>query len=175
MSQLWPFHNAASGITRYLVRAFGVGSAAQGASLFRYLKNSGDIRRPSRTLTNDRRECAVGAVGGPQTIRRFPADRPSRAALRHQPREWAGTPIGLTLIEFKIIALLALRVGEDVSYWEIYDLVHGKDFSVGYVDEGYRPTFALKRIRKKLRAVDPEFEHIQNYAGFGYRYHRSAG
>jgi hypothetical protein len=42
---------------------------------------------------------------------------------------------------------------------------------------GYRPnvrTF-INRIRKKLRAVDPEFEHIQNYAGFGYRYHRSAG
>jgi two-component system, OmpR family, response regulator ChvI len=90
---------------------------------------------------------------------------------------WAGAPIDLTLTEFKIIALLALRVGEDVSYREIYDLVHGKDFSAGYGDEGYRPnvrTF-IKRIRKKLRAVDPEFEHIQNYAGFGYRYHRNSG
>jgi two-component system response regulator ChvI len=90
---------------------------------------------------------------------------------------WAGTPIGLTLTEFKILALLARRVGEDVSYREIYDLVHGKNFSAGYGDEGYRPnvrTF-IKRIRKKLRAVDPEFEHIQNYTGFGYRYHRTAG
>jgi two-component system response regulator ChvI len=90
---------------------------------------------------------------------------------------WAGKPIDLTLTEFKILALLARRTGEDVSYREIYDLVHGKNFAAGYGDEGYRPnvrTF-IKRIRKKLRAVDPDHEHIQNYAGFGYRYHRSAG
>jgi two-component system, OmpR family, response regulator ChvI len=85
---------------------------------------------------------------------------------------WAGTPIDLTLTEFKIVALLALRTGEDVSYREIYDLVHGKNFVAGYGDEGYRAnvrTF-IKRIRKKLRDVDPEFEHIHNYAGFGYRW-----
>jgi two-component system response regulator ChvI len=85
---------------------------------------------------------------------------------------WAGTPINLTLTEFKIVALLALRIGEDVNYREIYDLVHGKDFVAGYGGEGYRAnvrTF-IKRIRKKLREVDSEFEHIHNYAGFGYRW-----
>ncbi len=90
---------------------------------------------------------------------------------------WAGTPIELTLTEFKIVALLARRAGEDVSYREIYDLVHGKNFAAGYGDEGYRPnvrTF-IKRIRKKLRAIDPDCEQIENYAGFGYRYRRSAG
>jgi two-component system, OmpR family, response regulator ChvI len=89
---------------------------------------------------------------------------------------WDGMPVDLTLTEFKIVALLAQRTGEDVSYREIYDLVHGRNFVAGYGDEGYRPnvrTF-IKRIRKKLRAVDPEHEHIQNYAGFGYRYHRTA-
>jgi two-component system response regulator ChvI len=90
---------------------------------------------------------------------------------------WAGTPIDLTLTEFKIVALLARRVGEDVPYREIYDLVHGKNFSASHGDEGYRPNIRtfIRRIRKKLRAVDPEFEHIQNYAGFGYRYQRIAG
>jgi hypothetical protein len=29
---------------------------------------------------------------------------------------WSGTPLDLALTEFKIIALLALRTGEDVSY-----------------------------------------------------------
>jgi two-component system response regulator ChvI len=85
---------------------------------------------------------------------------------------WEGTPIDLTLTEFKIIALLAVRTGEDVSYREIYDLVHGKDFASGYGDEGYRPnvrTF-IKRIRQKFHDVDPGFTHIQNYPGFGYRY-----
>jgi two-component system response regulator ChvI len=89
---------------------------------------------------------------------------------------WAGRPIDLTLTEFKIIARLALRAGEDVSYREIYDLVHGKDFVAGSGDNGYRAnvrTF-IKRIRKKLRDVDPECENIHNYTGFGYRYHWTA-
>jgi two-component system response regulator ChvI len=85
---------------------------------------------------------------------------------------WKGTPLDLTLTEFKIVALLALRTGEDVGYREIYDLVHGKDFIAGYGAEGYRAnvrTF-IKRIRKKFRDVDAEFDQIHNYAGFGYRW-----
>jgi two-component system response regulator ChvI len=85
---------------------------------------------------------------------------------------WSRVPIDLTLTEFKIIAVLAQRTGEDVSYREIYDLVHGENFAAGHGDQGYRTnvrTF-IKRIRKKLRDVDPEREHFQNYAGFGYRW-----
>ncbi len=85
---------------------------------------------------------------------------------------WAGQALDLTLTEFKIVALLALRTGEDVSYREIYDLVHGKNFIAGYGTEGFRAnvrTF-IKRIRKKFRDTDTEFDHIHNYAGFGYRW-----
>jgi two-component system response regulator ChvI len=85
---------------------------------------------------------------------------------------WAGTALDLTLTEFKIVALLALRTGEDVSYREIYDLVHGKNFVAGYGADGFRAnvrTF-IKRIRKKFRDADSEFDHIHNYAGFGYRW-----
>jgi two-component system, OmpR family, response regulator ChvI len=85
---------------------------------------------------------------------------------------WRGDFVDLTLTEFKIVALLALRAGEDVGYREIYDLVHGKDFAAGYGAEGYRAnvrTF-IKRIRKKFRDIDGEFDHILNYAGFGYRW-----
>ncbi len=85
---------------------------------------------------------------------------------------WREREIDLTLTEFKIIALLALRANEDVNYREIYDLVHGKDFAAGYGAEGYRAnvrTF-IKRIRKKFRDVDDSFDHIHNYAGFGYRW-----
>lgn len=85
---------------------------------------------------------------------------------------WEGNPLDLTLTEFKIVALMALRADEDVGYREIYDLVHGKDFVAGYGDDGYRAnvrTF-IKRIRKKFRDVDPEFDQIHNYAGFGYRW-----
>lgn len=85
---------------------------------------------------------------------------------------WAGRTLDLTLTEFKILTLLAENAGEDVGYRDIYDLVHGKDFIAGHGAEGYRAnvrTF-IKRIRKKFRDVDPGFDHIQNYAGFGYRW-----
>jgi two-component system, OmpR family, response regulator ChvI len=85
---------------------------------------------------------------------------------------WSGETVDLTLTEFKILALLAEKAGQDVGYREIYDLVHGKDFVAGHGAEGYRAnvrTF-IKRIRKKFRDRDADFDHIQNYAGFGYRW-----
>jgi two-component system, OmpR family, response regulator ChvI len=85
---------------------------------------------------------------------------------------WAGKTVDLTLTEFKILVLLAEKAGQDVGYRDIYDLVHGKNFVAGHGAEGYRAnvrTF-IKRIRKKFRDIDPHFDHIQNYAGFGYRW-----
>jgi two-component system response regulator ChvI len=85
---------------------------------------------------------------------------------------WAGRAADLTLTEFRIVRLLAEKAGQDVGYREIYDLVHGKDFIAGNGSEGYRAnvrTF-IKRIRKKFCDVDPGFDHIENYASFGYRW-----
>ena len=85
---------------------------------------------------------------------------------------WAGRILDLTLTEFKILTLLAEKAGQDVGYREIYDLVHGKNFIAGHGSEGYRAnvrTF-IKRIRKKFRDVNSGFDHIENYAGFGYRW-----
>src|SRR6266404_8184300 len=85
---------------------------------------------------------------------------------------WAGHTVDLTLTEFKIVTRLAEKTEQDVGYREIYDLVHGKDFIAGHGAEGYRAnvrTF-IKRIRKKFRDVDPGFDHIENYPGFGYRW-----
>ena len=85
---------------------------------------------------------------------------------------WQTQELELTLTEFNIVVLLATRAGQDVPYRDIYDLVHGKDFIAGYGAEGYRAnvrTF-IKRIRKKFRDLDPDFDGIGNYAGFGYRW-----
>ena len=85
---------------------------------------------------------------------------------------WRGQELELTLTEFNILVLLVTRAGEDIAYRDIYDLVHGKDFIAGYGAEGYRAnvrTF-IKRIRKKFRDIDPNFDLIDNYAGFGYRW-----
>jgi len=85
---------------------------------------------------------------------------------------WRGAAVDLTLTEFRMIAQLAMRPGEDVSYRELYDLVHGKDFIAGCGSDGYRTnvrTF-IKRIRRKFREIDGTFDCIENYARFGYRW-----
>jgi len=85
---------------------------------------------------------------------------------------WGGAMVDLSLTEFRIVALLAGKAGDDVGYREIYDLVHGKDFVAGAGEEGYRANVRtlIKRIRKSFRDVDPGFAQIENYAGFGYRW-----
>jgi two-component system response regulator ChvI len=85
---------------------------------------------------------------------------------------WNNTRIDLTLTEFNIVKSMATKAGEDVSYRDIYDLVHGKDFVAGYGPAGYRANVRafIKRIRHKFRAVDGAFDEIDNYPGFGYRW-----
>jgi two-component system response regulator ChvI len=85
---------------------------------------------------------------------------------------WNSTRIDLTLTEFNIVKVMATRAGEDVSYRDIYDLVHGKDFVAGYGPAGYRANVRafIKRIRHKFRSVDSTFDEIENYPGFGYRW-----
>jgi two-component system response regulator ChvI len=85
---------------------------------------------------------------------------------------WRAGQVELTLTEFEIVRFLASRVGQDIRYREIYDLVHGKGFVAGEGPEGYRAnvrTF-IKRIRQKFRSIDSKFEQIENYPGFGYRW-----
>jgi two-component system response regulator ChvI len=137
-----------------------------------------DFIDKSRRLPILLRRLQLIAEGGRPAIEPEPARAPSLRlgplALRFDTYRalWAGRTVDLTLTEFKIITLLAERAGRDVGYREIYDLVHGKDFIAGHGLEGYRAnvrTF-IKRIRKKFRDVDPGFDHIENYAGFGYRW-----
>jgi hypothetical protein len=49
--------------------------------------------------------------------------------LRFDPKcaLWAEREIDLTLTEFRIVILLAEKVGQDVGYREIYDIVHGAE------------------------------------------------
>lgn len=85
---------------------------------------------------------------------------------------WDGQTIDLTLTEFQIVSCLVAARGKDVSYRDIYDLVHGKDFAAGYGPHGYRVNVRsfIKRIRNKFRDVHPAFNQIQNFARFGYRW-----
>lgn len=85
---------------------------------------------------------------------------------------WKGQEVDLTLGEFKIVHRLASLAGQDVRYRDLYDQVHGSGFFAGEGPEGFRTnvrTF-IKRIRHKFRKLDPTFDAIENYPGFGYRW-----
>ena len=94
--------------------------------------------------------------------------------LRYDSRRalWKQHNVGLTLTEFNIVAYLIEHADRDVSYREIYDIVHGEGFMAGDGEIGYRTNVRafIKRIRQKFRDVDIEFTQIKNYPGFGYRW-----
>ena len=83
---------------------------------------------------------------------------------------WKGVDVGLTLGEYNIVHLLASNSGLYMTYRAIYDRLHYEGFIAGSGADGYRTNVrsALKRIRNRFRALDPTFDHIENYAGFGY-------
>lgn len=94
--------------------------------------------------------------------------------LRYDSRRalWQNQNVGLTLTEFNIVAFLIEHSDRDVSYREIYDIVHGEGFMAGDGEIGYRTNVRafIKRIRQKFRDLDPTFAQITNYPGFGYRW-----
>jgi two-component system response regulator ChvI len=116
--------------------------------------------------------------------KRNPANDSSRAEqgvlerdhliLRYDSRRvlWNRTNIDLTLTEFNIVAYLIENAQRDVSYREIYDIVHGEGFMAGDGEGGFRTNVRafIKRIRQKFRDVDQHFSSIKNYPGFGYRW-----
>jgi len=97
-----------------------------------------------------------------------------RLTLRYDSRRasWDQANVGLTLTEFNIVALFTENSDRDVSYREIYDIVHGEGFVAGDGEIGYRTNVRafIKRIRQKFREVDPQFSQIDNYPSFGYRW-----
>jgi two-component system response regulator ChvI len=90
---------------------------------------------------------------------------------------WNGNQVDLTLSEFAIIRFMVTQSGRDVTYRQIYDIVRGKDFVAGFGTDGFRANVRsfIKRIRKKFRDVDPDFDRIDNYPGFGYRWRDEPG
>jgi len=85
---------------------------------------------------------------------------------------WRDAPVNLTITEFNIVRLFASRIGENLSYREIYDVVHGIGFCAGDGTHGYQTNVRslIKRIRQKFYAVDHGFDAIENHRGYGYRW-----
>jgi len=101
---------------------------------------------------------------------------PLHLAVDTNRARWQGEEVALSYTEFRMVHCLASRAGADVGYRELYDMVHGEGFYAGHGTDGYRSnvrTF-IKRIRRKFKEIDPSFDGIENYPGFGYRW-RSDG
>ena len=101
---------------------------------------------------------------------------PLHVAVDTNRARWQGEEVALSYTEFRMVHCLASRAGADVGYRELYDMVHGEGFYAGHGTDGYRSnvrTF-IKRIRRKFKEIDPSFDGIENYPGFGYRW-RSDG
>jgi two-component system response regulator ChvI len=95
-------------------------------------------------------------------------------ALRYDSRRaaWKNEGVDLTLTEFDIVAHLVENANRDLSYRELYDIVHGEGFVAGEGEAGYRTNVRafIKRIRQKFHEIDPSFALIRNYPSFGYRW-----
>ena len=89
---------------------------------------------------------------------------------------WKGVDVGLTIGEYNIVHLLASNAGRYVTYRAIYDRLHYEGFVAGSGVAGYRTNVrsGIKRIRNRFRDLDPTFDKIENYGGFGYCWKKPA-
>ena len=82
---------------------------------------------------------------------------------------WEGRPVRLTVTEFLLLQALAQRPGFVKSRDNLMDAAYEDQV---YVDDRTIDSH-IKRMRKKFRVVDPEFDAIETLYGVGYRYRES--
>jgi two-component system, OmpR family, response regulator ChvI len=79
---------------------------------------------------------------------------------------WHGREVTLTVTEFMILEALAQRPGVVKSRNQLMDVAYHDDI---YVDDRTIDSH-IKRLRRKFRAIDPEFKAIETLYGVGYRF-----
>ena len=79
---------------------------------------------------------------------------------------WNGKPVSLTVTEFLILHSLAQRPGVVKSRDALMDSAYDEQV---YVDDRTIDSH-IKRLRKKFKAVDDDFEMIETLYGVGYRF-----
>jgi two-component system response regulator ChvI len=122
------------------------------------------VLRRTKASTDHRRQSEV-LVCGPLLLRLGT----SRAL-------WHNQQVDLTLTRFNIVHLLVSRIGNPVSYRDIYDVVHRHGFIAGNGIDGYRANVRtlIKRIRQNFRDIDNSFDAIRNLSSLGYRWQDDA-
>ena len=115
-----------------------------------------------------RQELERGEAAAAETEPEPPPLERGRLAMdsaRHKVR-WAGKDVSLTVTEFLILEALAQRPGVVKSRNQLLDVAYSDDV---YVDDRTIDSH-IKRIRRKFRAVAPDFDAIETLYGVGYRF-----
>lgn len=79
---------------------------------------------------------------------------------------WKSKPVNLTVTEYLLVKALAQRPGHVKNRDQLIDLAYGENI---YVDDRTIDSH-IKRVRKKFKQIDQEFNHIETLYGVGYRY-----
>jgi len=79
---------------------------------------------------------------------------------------WDGRGVTLTVTEFLILEALAQRPGVVKTRNQLLDIAYQDDV---YVDDRTIDSH-IKRMRRKFRASDPEFDAIETLYGVGYKF-----
>jgi two-component system response regulator ChvI len=84
---------------------------------------------------------------------------------------WKGMPVTLTVTEFLILHALALRPGVVKSRDALMDAAYDEQV---YVDDRTIDSH-IKRLRKKYKMADDDFDMIETLYGVGYRFREGPG
>jgi two-component system response regulator ChvI len=115
-----------------------------------------------------RQDLAAGSANAAQSEPEMPLLE--RGRLRMDPARhkvgWNGEEVVLTVTEFMILEALAQRPGVVKTRNQLLDIAYQDDV---YVDDRTIDSH-IKRIRRKFRGVDPQFDAIETLYGVGYRF-----
>jgi two-component system response regulator ChvI len=79
---------------------------------------------------------------------------------------WKGTEVKLTVTEFLILQALATRPGMVKNRDQLMDAAYGESI---FLDDRTIDSH-IKRLRRKIRAHDKDFDNIETLYGIGYKY-----
>ena len=79
---------------------------------------------------------------------------------------WKGREVKMTVTEFLLLQALAVRPGHVKNRDQLMDAAYGDDVFL----EDRTIDSHIKRIRRKFRVFDPEFDRIETLYGIGYKY-----
>ena len=79
---------------------------------------------------------------------------------------WRGLEVKLTVTEFLLLQALAVRPGHVKNRDQLMDAAYGDTIFL----EDRTIDSHIKRIRRKFRASDPEFDRIETLYGIGYKF-----